>query len=347
VIEASSVKEIVDLMVDRLSESVRSEESRLGLLVNNLGGVPTMEMGVIVNEVVRSRLAPRIDLVFGPAPLMTSLDMNGFSLSLIELNDARREALLSAAEPEAWLPGARLEPRTILPLPGGVASRVFRGSANDETAALVQRICGVLIENEAELNALDARVGDGDTGSTFAAAARAVEERLLASALPLADSDQLCLAVGELLAQTMGGSSGVLLSIFFTAAGAEMKRTSSLRAAFGRAVAAVQEYGGARLGDRTMLDALVPAFDALEAGSLDAAAAAAQRGAEATASMTHARAGRSSYLTSANLAGVRDPGATAVALAFVAAAQLDSFDESRLPACVSDAEPLRKCGTTR
>jgi dihydroxyacetone kinase len=174
-----------------------------------------------------------------------------------------------------------------------------------------------------------------------------VRERLFASALPLADPDQLCLAIGELLAQTMGGSSGVLLSIFFTAAGTEMKRTSSLRGAFKKGVAAVQDYGGARLGDRTMLDALVPAIDALEAGSLEGAAAAAQGGAEATASMTHARAGRSSYLNSANLMGVRDPGATAVALAFVAAAQFDPANDSRLPACISDAEPLRKCGTTR
>jgi len=251
--------------------------------------------------------------------------MNGFSLSLVELNDARRQALLSPGEATAWLPGRRLEPKMILPLPKAMAASVFQGSASKKTAAVVRGICDVLIEKEPELNALDAKVGDGDTGTTFATAARSVMDRLTAAALPLAHPDQLCLAIGELLGKTTGGSSGVLLSIFFTAAGTEMKRSRSLRGAFGKGIAALQHYGGAHLGDRTMLDALVPAIDALEQGSLQAAAAAAQRGADATASMTKAHAGRSSYVTAANLKGVTDPGATAVALAFLAAAaaQLD------------------------
>jgi len=325
VIEARSVKHIVDLMADQLSAGLGSGGSRLGLLVNNLGSVTPMEMGVIVNEVLHSRLGQQIELVFGPAPLMTSLDMNGFSLSLIELNDARRQALLSPVEATAWLPGRRLEPKTFLPLPKAMAASVFQGSASKKTAAVVRGICDVLIQKEPELNALDAKVGDGDTGTTFATAARSVMDRLTAAALPLAHPDQLCLAIGELLGKTTGGSSGVLLSIFFTAAGTEMKRSRSLRGAFGKGIAALQHYGGAHLGDRTMLDALVPAIDALEQGSLHAAAAAAQRGADATASMTKAHAGRSSYVTAANLKGVTDPGATAVALAFLAAAaaQLD------------------------
>jgi len=320
VIEARSVKQIVGLMVDRLSATLRAAESSLGLLVNNLGGVPPMEMSVIVNEVVRSPLGRRMELVFGPGPLMTSLDMNGFSLSLIELNDVRRQALLSPVAPVAWLPGTRLEPTTVLPLPEAAAATVFQGSASRNTAAVLQAICGVLIEKESELNALDARVGDGDTGTTFATAARSVMEMLIASRLPLAHPEQLCLAIGEVLGKTMGGSSGVLLSIFFTAAGPEMKHSNGFRSAFGKGIAAVQRYGGAKVGDRTMLDALVPAIDALEQGSVGAAAAAAQRGADSTASMTKAHAGRASYVTAANLKGVKDPGATAVALAFLAAA---------------------------
>jgi dihydroxyacetone kinase len=80
-------------------------------------------------------------------------------------------------------------------------------------------------------------------------------------------------------------------------------------------------YGGANRGDRTMLDALLPAVEALEAGGdLTAAADAARSGAAATAGMTKARAGRSSYLGSKDLTGVVDPGAAAVAAAFKAAA---------------------------
>jgi dihydroxyacetone kinase len=99
-----------------------------------------------------------------------------------------------------------------------------------------------------------------------------------------------------------------------------MARSKSWGLALESGIAAVQRYGGAKTGDRTMLDALVPAIEALKQGSIVAAAAAAQQGADATASMKKAHAGRSSYVSAANLFGVQDPGATAVALAFLAAA---------------------------
>jgi len=320
VIEPGTVEEIVDLMVERLSESLSAGDGKLGVLINNLGSVPPMEMGVIANQVARSRLAPRIELVFGPAALMTSLDMNGFSLSLVELSDRRREALLSPVGPIAWPPGASFEARPILPLPEAAHAAIFEGSANERTAAVVLRVCEVLLQKEAELNALDAKVGDGDTGTTFAAAARAVRDELVASSLPLAAADQLCLAIGERLGRTAGGSSGVLMSIFFTAAGSEMARSKSWHAALESGIAALLRYGGAKTGDRTMLDALVPAVAALEQGGIGAAATAAEQGAAATASMIEARAGRASYVPAANLRGVEDPGAVAVALAFRAAA---------------------------
>jgi dihydroxyacetone kinase len=77
----------------------------------------------------------------------------------------------------------------------------------------------------------------------------------------------------------------------------------------------IRQVGGAQEGDRTMIDALAPALDALE-GGLAAAAAAARQGANATAGITRARAGRASYLSAESLAGHNDPGAEAVALLF-------------------------------
>ncbi|MEM6358039.1 MAG: DAK2 domain-containing protein, partial [Pseudomonadota bacterium] len=77
----------------------------------------------------------------------------------------------------------------------------------------------------------------------------------------------------------------------------------------------IQQVGGAGPGDRTMIDALLPALDALPNG-LAAAAHAARTGADATAGITRARAGRASYLAEANLAGHNDPGAEAVARLF-------------------------------
>src|SRR5256885_14248 len=250
IIEPDSVEEIVDLMVERLSEKLPAGNGKLGVLINNLGSVPPMEMGVIANQVASSRLGSRIELVFGPATLMTSLDMNGFSLSLVELNDRRREALLSPVGPIAWAPAARLVAPSILPLPDIAHAAIFKGSANERTAAVVHHICDVLLQNETGLNALDAKVGDGDTGTTFATAARSVRDELVASTLPLAASDQLCLAIGERLGRTAGGSSGGLTCIFFTGAGTGMARSDSWLVALGDGVAALGRYRRAEAGGR-------------------------------------------------------------------------------------------------
>lgn len=66
-------------------------------------------------------------------------------------------------------------------------------------------------------------------------------------------------------------------------------------------------YGGAKPGDRTMIDALHPAFEAWKQHGFDAAIVAAKEGADSTAMMSKANAGRSSYLNSDSLNGTKDP----------------------------------------
>ena len=165
----------------------------------------------------------------------------------------------------------------------------------------------------ADLNALDAHSGDGDTGSTLAGAARALIGAM--DRLPLADHTQLYRAIGQELSQTMGGSSGVLLAIFFAAAGDAASSGMTMREALWAGLDRMQEIGGARLGDRTMIDALQPALDALGEG-LGAAAQAARRGADHTATLVKANAGRASYISAEQLQGHVDPGAEAVARLF-------------------------------
>lgn len=186
-------------------------------------------------------------------------------------------------------------------------------SSNPHTRAFIERCCNILIDAEADLNALDAKSGDGDTGSTLATAARALIGAL--DALPLADHTQLYRAIGLELSQTMGGSSGVLLAIFFAAAGDASASGKDAVGALKAGLERVQQVGGAGPGDRTMIDALAPALEALPSG-LAASAAAARAGADATAQITRARAGRASYLSESSLAGHNDPGAEAVARLF-------------------------------
>jgi dihydroxyacetone kinase len=87
-------------------------------------------------------------------------------------------------------------------------------------------------------------------------------------------------------------------------------------AALKEGLARMQRIGGAEPGDRTMIDALKPALDALGSEGLAAAARAARAGAAHTATITKAKAGRASYISAAQLDGHVDPGAEAVARLF-------------------------------
>jgi dihydroxyacetone kinase len=294
------------------------DRSPLALLVNDLGGVPPIELAVATRSVLRATTR-EIALVFGPGRLMTSLDMKGLSISALPLDAEIERALLSEVGPRAWHPGRRPAAPVTAPLPAELRPAERAPSAHPARREALRRACASLVAKQAELDALDAKVGDGDTGTTFAAAARAIEAEL--DRLPLADAPALCAAVSERLSRVMGGSSGVLLAIFAAAMGARVGEPADWTAALRAGVERLEEYGGAREGDRTMLDALVPAVAALEAGGdLRAASSAAETGAARTATMTRARAGRSSYVREGALAGVADPGAAAIAAAFAALA---------------------------
>lgn len=318
---------IVETMVQRL-DGMMQPGRRHALLINNLGAVPPLEMGLIAKAVLASSLADRVDLILGPAPLMTALNMNGFSLSLIALNEARVAALTSSVAPRAWVAPVRRHALSVLPAPKAdtsvPAGSHGRGDVAGGAAAavrVIETVCNRLISLEADLNRLDSRTGDGDTGSTVATGARSV--LALVPKLPLDDRAATCSAIGDTLGTSMGGSSGVLLSILFTAAGKKLADGGDFAQALSAGLERVTFYGGAVPGDRTMVDALAPAIRALASEGLSAAAAAARHGAAATGSMMRAKAGRSAYLAARDLEGVPDPGAEAVAAAFEAAAGAD------------------------
>ena len=283
------------------------------VLLNNLGGASVLEMSILANELLTSPLAGQLSHIIGPGALMTSLDMRGFSISVYPLGDEDCALLAAPAGPRAWPGCVAVAPVAVVDLPDGLSPVPPIPSEHAQTAAVLTRCCRILIEAEADLNALDAKSGDGDTGSTLAGAARALVGAL--DRLPLADHTQLFRAIGQELSQTMGGSSGVLLAIFFTAAGDAASGGLPLVESLKAGLARMQMIGGAQAGDRTMIDALQPALDALDQG-LAPAAQAARAGATRTASMVKAKAGRASYLNAEQLQGHVDPGAEAVARLF-------------------------------
>ena len=236
----TGAKTAMQAVVDKLAAAI--DERPHVALINNLGGTSALEMSVLTHELIGSSIGSRISHVVGPAPMMTSLDMQGFSISLYPADDADIQALSAPVSMAAWPGLSAVKPIRIDVLPDGLTPITPQPSNHQETRDFLVDCCKVLISAEEDLNALDAKSGDGDTGSTLAGAARALINAI--DRLPLSDHTQLYRAIGQELSQTMGGSSGVLLAIFFAAAGdaasSGLPMADSLKAGLAR----MQEIGG-------------------------------------------------------------------------------------------------------
>jgi dihydroxyacetone kinase-like protein len=210
-----------------------------------------------------------------------------------------------------------------LPATGPAIDAAFLRRWLDTATAAIDR-------ESKHLTDLDSPIGDADHGSNmrrgFLAARAAVEQE------PPDTPGAVLVAVGRQLISTVGGASGPLYGTLLRRAGKELgeERTVSadrLRDALRVGADAVATLGGAAPGDKTMLDALFPALDALT-GALDGgsstaealatAATAADDGARATIPL-RARKGRASYLGERSI-GHQDPGATSAALLVTALA---------------------------
>jgi len=178
------------------------------------------------------------------------------------------------------------------------------------------------VDREAErLTALDSPIGDADHGSNlqrgFTAVATALEKEA-----PDTPGAVVVLA-GRTLISTVGGASGPLYGTLLRRTGKALGDAGEVTAeqlaeALRAGVEAVMTLGGAAPGDKTMIDTLVPAVDALGNG-FAAARTAAEQGALATTPL-QARKGRASYLGERSI-GHQDPGATSAALLIAALAE--------------------------
>ena len=317
IVPMASANALVGLLADRLEAALPPGEDRYALLLNTLGGVPPLEAALVTKALAGTALMRRVEFIIGPASMMTALDMHGISLSLLALDSERLAGLQAPAAPLAWQKPRSFAPPRLAPKPDLGEATAHAASHCPDAHRIVSVSVGLLQAIAPEIDALDAKVGDGDTGSTFASAARAIEARL--NSLPFADGAALMRVISDVLLRTAGGSSGVLLATFFAAASGAYAARSDWPSALLSGLERLKQLGGARAGDRTMIDALEPALVVLQrTGSLAEAAWAARAGADATAQMPEAQAGRSSYVRAENLTGVPDPGAEAVARFFAA-----------------------------
>jgi len=177
-------------------------------------------------------------------------------------------------------------------------------------------------QHKDELTQLDAAIGDADHGANMARGFNAVQGKL--ASLQGQDLGAIFKSVAMTLISTVGGASGPLYGTFFLQAAAAAAGKTSLAppdlfAVFQAGLQGLMNRGKASVGDKTMVDALVPAVAALKpegeeglAKLLDRAVAAAKAGAESTVPLV-AKKGRASYLGERS-AGHKDPGATSTVL---------------------------------
>ncbi|TQD70699.1 hypothetical protein C1H46_043763 [Malus baccata] len=345
----------VDVIVSHVLKQILSPEtnyvpitrgSRVVLMVNGLGATPGMELMIASGKAV-----PKLQLEHGLAvdrvytgSFMTSLDMAGFSISIMKADQTILQRLDAATKAPYWpvgVDGNHPPAKIPVPLPPSRSTKSDEPLGRPAQLNEQGQILEVAIEAAANaikklkdnLNDWDGKVGDGDCGSTMYRGATAVLEDM--KNYPLNDATETVNEIGSSIRRVMGGTSGILYDIFCKAAYAQLKASTqsvvtskNWAEALEASIAAVSKYGGASAGYRTMLDALIPAStvlqERLKAGDDPVTAfllssEAALDGAESTKNM-QAQAGRSSYISGDILASVPDPGAMAAASWYGAAA---------------------------
>ncbi|MGP4725804.1 dihydroxyacetone kinase family protein [Agrobacterium deltaense] len=324
----ASADELVKLVLETIEtdDGLKSGD-RVALLVNGLGSTPPMELAVVARSAVTRLEAKGVVVERAWAgTFLSALDMPGFSLSVMHVDDAMLNLIDAPTDAGAWPRGGAVNRNRVLPsadVKKSVTAEIRITAAGERLRSAAERVARALIAAEPKLTQLDSVTGDGDLGTSMVRGAEAI------LALPresFADVSGGLMAMANAMRKAIGGSSGPfyatgLMRASRHLAGIEKPTPRQMAEAFVAAVLAVSELGGARPGDRTMIDALHPAAetfrDRLAAGaSADeawrSASAAGIAGAEATTSMKP-RLGRASYLGERAI-GHPDAGAVAVSI---------------------------------
>ena len=183
----------------------------------------------------------------------------------------------------------------------------------------IKTTCGTVLRNEHYFADLDGLAGDGDFGTSLATGFRQIEKEW--DEIPKTDIGAMLLKISMIVSKHVGGSSGPIWGTGFMKAalltrGKTSITTEDLAAMLGSAIEGIQARGGAKLGDKTLLDALIPVHERLKAGgekgaALKEAADAADTAIDETRSLV-AHRGRASQVGERS-ANTPDPGIVAIA----------------------------------
>jgi dihydroxyacetone kinase len=335
---------VAGVLVDGvLAEHPASESHRIAVVLNGLGATKYEELFVLWAAIAPRLRAHGYEIVSPEiGELITSLDMAGCSLTLTWLDDDLERYWLAPAMTPAYRRGSVDTTTTALRVvsPDAHSADVGTVAVAGEEAEAARRVVAMLgaaasaiAENEAALGALDAIAGDGDHGRGMRRGVDAAVEAATSSAASGASASQVLGAAGAAWADRAGGSSGVLWGAALMAAagrlGSGAEDSEAIVAAVRAAADAIATLGKAELGDKTMLDALIPFSDRLAYGVAGGeplrtawrmAAETAGDAAKAT-SILRPRIGRARPLAAKSV-GHPDPGAVSFALIVSALASL-------------------------
>lgn len=332
---------LAELFVTRLlddgeiPDGIEVDGARVVPILNGLGSVKSEEMFVVFDRLAELLEQAGIQLVDPQVgEFCTSFDMAGVSLTLLWLDDELEQLWLAPADTPAFRTGA-VDSGALVAVTASAEEEAAQviPEASDSSRAAAQRVASliatareVIDENADELGRIDAIAGDGDHGIGMQRGARAAAEAAEGVVAEGAGAGTVLERAGDAWSDRAGGTSGALWGVILNTIGRTVGDTDaptaeSVSAGVTAATNAVMEYGKAKVGDKTMVDALVPFSETLAAEVADganlpdawgAAATAARRAADATKDMMPGMGRARSHGDKA--LGVADPGAVSLAL---------------------------------
>ena len=274
-----SASKIAELLVDKvLSEAPQDNSRRIGVILDGLGSTKYEELFVVwktVSALFKSRGYSMVDPLVGE--FVTSLDMAGIALSVIYLDDELEQLWKAPADTPAFKKGelgtSGLSTRTVTTKEEAIVYAKGTDSSQRLARAIMNgfhKMQVAIVAAEEELAQIDSVAGDGDhgrgmvKGATYAL--KAAEEAVNNGA----GAGDTLIAAGRAWAEKAGGTSGVLWGNALESAGlvigneSESLDSAIVAKAFRSGAGRIVELGQAHLGDKTMLDALIPFVEEFE-----------------------------------------------------------------------------------
>lgn len=329
-----SAKDLAKLLTDKLLIERPTGTKKVGVVLNGLGATKYEELFVLWTTIAGLLADAGLEIVAPEAgEFVTSLDMQGCSLTLLWLDDELETLWSAPCDTPVLRRGASFstEPATDT-LEDTVGQSVFAPSSEASKAAgvciagLLAQIAGALKDAEEELGHIDAQAGDGDHGQGMRRGSAAALDAANAAVAAGAGAASVLAAAGDAWADRAGGTSGAIWGLLLRSwsnalsDNAAIEKDAAIKGAR-LALDGVTRLGRARLGDKTLVDALVPFVETLEREAASGmslteawslAAHAATNAADATSALTP-KLGRARPLAEKSI-GHPDAGAISLAM---------------------------------